>query len=145
MREALIQTNHLPSHSGDRLTLTVIPATREVAEPFLELSVGLDSLHRRLARLLAARGSDNMGFEAPGRAVGRGNTKKGSPTWLPSSQTHHSPPPYPVQKTEKCQKNLPGTSDFGQSLNDKRAQETAEKLLPLLKPKYKPPAGSFQR
>lgn len=86
------------------LTLTVIPTSREVAEPFLELSVGLDSLHMRLARLLAARGSDNRSFEAAGRAVGRGHTKKGSSTWLPSSQTCCSPPLYPVQKTESVRK-----------------------------------------
>lgn len=39
------------------LTMKSILATREAAEPFLELSVGLDSLHIRTARLLAARGS----------------------------------------------------------------------------------------
>lgn len=69
---------------------------------------------------------------------------KGSSPWLPSSQTRRSPPPYPVQKTESVRKNRPETFDFGQSLNDKRGQETAAKLLPPLKPKYIPLAGSFQ-
>lgn len=93
MRGALIQTVSHPT-AGPRwlhwgwaelhlLTLTVIPASREVAEPFLELSVGLDSLHMRLARLLAARDSDNMSSEDGGRAVGKGNMKGRSP-WLPS-------------------------------------------------------------
>lgn len=50
----------------------------------------------------------------------------------------------PCPENTKCQKNLPETFDFGQSLNGKHGQETAETLLPLLKPKYIPLAGSFQ-
>jgi len=75
-----------PAHcTGDELelrllALKLILATGEAAEPFLELSVGLDSLRIRAARLLAARGSDKVSCYTGERGAGKGNTlqKKGS-------------------------------------------------------------------
>lgn len=63
----------------------LILATGEAAEPFLELSVGLDSFHIRMARLLAARGSDKLSSYTGEKGVGKGNTmqKKGSYLWQP--------------------------------------------------------------
>lgn len=63
--------------------LKSILAPREVAEPFLELSVGLDSLHIRTARLLAARGSGKVSAYAVERGAGKGNImqRKGGSLW----------------------------------------------------------------
>lgn len=80
-----------PAHcTGDELELhflapKLILATGEAAEPFLELSVGLDSFHIRMARLLAARGSDKLSSYTGEKGVGKGNTmqKKGSYLWQP--------------------------------------------------------------
>lgn len=88
--------------------------------------MGLESLHMRLARLLAARDSD-MSFEAGGRAVGKGEHEERQ---IPVAVFAPNPPfpsSIPCPENTKHQKNLPETFDFGQGLNDKRGQENSRK------------------
>lgn len=152
VRGALIETNQLPPHSarctGDGLSCISSPwqefqLPEKWLNPFWSCSGSGFPSHE------AGQTPSSEGFrqhELWGWWKGTGEGEHGEEA-APRGCLHPKPAVpllIPCPENTKCQKNLPETYDFGQSLNDKRGQERAEKLLPLLKPKYIPLAGSFQ-
>lgn len=155
VRGALIQTNQLPSHSGTALTAL---GMGWAASPHPDSYFSFQRSGWTLFGVVSGSGF-------PSHEAGQTPSSEGFRQrelwgwWKGSGEREHEerqlavaaftpnplfPSSIPCPENRKCQKNLPETFDFGQSLNDKRGQETAEKLFPLLKPKYIPLAGSFQ-